>query len=105
MGFNPAKLPPLDKYEPNTHRYLTKYPIAVDCWFPTGTESKPKILQFKIKDDDGEIVTINRITIKSFESTFKVMEFHCEITYLYTKREVVIFFFPEQMKWELSFLS
>ena len=88
---------------------MPRIPIAVDCWFPTGEKLTPKILQFKIKDDAGDIFTINRIRTlqctRSFYFGSEVLEYHCEIEYLYTKRDVIIYFFLKFVKWEIVFLT
>ena len=86
-----------------------RYPIAVDCWFPTGQETKPRILMLKIKDPDGEIITIRQITVLSHDYSNRfgsgIYSCHCIIPLLNRKREVKLLFFPHDLKWELEFLN
>lgn len=97
------------KPTPNNAHLLPRYPIAVDCWFPTGKETKPKIIQFKIKSNDGDIVTISQIKTLCCEHSFYfgsgILEYRCEIVCYNQKREVIIYFFPRELKWELSFIT
>lgn len=87
---------------------LPRYPIAVNCWFPTGTETTPKILFFKIKDENtGEIVTIDKLSVlnckKMSPLTSNVWEFKCIIYHNNLQRHVTIYFFSNSMKWELTY--
>lgn len=107
MAFNRPNPDPVIPITDKLHA-LPRVPIAVDCWFPTVGKTKPKILQFKIKDDDGNIVTVSQITTMQCEQSYLygsgILEYRCEIAYLYRKRNVIIYFFPRELKWELSFI-
>ena len=86
-----------------------RHPIAVQAWFPTGTESKPKIMMIKIKDPDGDITTIRQITLLSHEYVNRfgagIYCCRCEIPLQNRKREVEILFFPHDLRWELEFIN
>lgn len=106
FNYKPAKPPVIPITDP-LHS-LPRVPIAVDAWFPTGKKTKPKILQFKIKDNEDNIITVSNIVTHVCEQSYyygsAVLEFRCEIAYLYQKKNVIIYFFPRDLKWELSFI-
>jgi len=88
---------------------FTRLPAAVNCWFPSGEKSNPIILMFKFKEPDGDIVTIRDIYNQYFEQNFyfgsSIVEFKCQILYQNRKREIVLFYYPRDLHWEITFIN
>ncbi len=91
--------------------YLTfsRIPAAVHCWFPSGNKTKPIITMIKFKEPDGDIVMIHDILSQFCEQCClggdATVEFKCQIIYQNRKRNVVLFYFPKMLKWEMTFLN
>jgi len=93
---------------PNQSHSKPRIPIAVDCWFPTGSESKPKILMIKFKEPEGDIITIKPVTNLSCDISpyFNgIVEFRCEIIYREYKRNIIVYFYPKDLKWEMTMIN
>ncbi len=100
-----------DDYSLENKRYLcyTRIPVAVHCWYPTGDDNAPFITMLKFREPEGEIVMIKDIYDQQLEILFAgsaaLTEIKCKILYQNRKREVVVFFHPRQLKWEMTFLN
>ena len=100
-----------DDYSLENRKYLcySRMPVAVHCWYPTGDENAPFITMMKFREPEGEIITIKDIYNQHLEVLFSgsaaSTEIKCTILYHNRKREVVVFFHPRQLKWEMCFLN
>lgn len=99
-------------FSPATFSSGTTYPripVAVDCWFPTGKQTKPIIRMLKFKEPEGDIITVNEVTnLYSEQSVFygtSIVEFKCQFIYQNRMREVALCFTPHELKWEMVFIN
>ena len=86
-----------------------RMPAAVSCWFPTGEDTDPIITFFKFKEPEGDIITIRTIYDQYCDKHYyfgaSTVEFRCHILYMDRKREVVLFYYPRDLRWEMTFLN
>lgn len=107
----------MSSYHPDTsdppefkkYHTFARMPAAVSCWFPSGDKNHPIILMFKFKEPDGDIVTIRDIYSQYCEQNFyfasAIVEFKCQILYQNRKREIVLFYYPRDLNWEITFVN
>ena len=107
MALNRISTNDLTEYK----HYLTfsRIPVAVHCWFPSGNKTEPIITMIKFKEPDGNIVMIRNILNQYNEQCClggdASVEFKCQIIYRNRKRNIVLFYFPKMLKWEMTFLD
>lgn len=105
QGFNK-----IAAYSLENKRYLcySRIPVAVHCWYPTGDDNAPFITMMKFREPEGEVVTVKDIFDQQLDflctGGAAITEIKCQILYQNRKREVVVFFYPKQLKWEMCFL-
>lgn len=87
----------------------TRIPVAVHCWYPTGNNNHPFITMIKLRDPDGDVITIKDIYDQQLEilcpGETAISEIKCTLVYQNRKREVVLFFYPRKLQWEMTFLN
>lgn len=92
-------------------KYLcyTRIPVAVHCWYPAGNDNAPFITMLKFREPEGDVVMIKDIYDQQLEllcpGEAAITEIKCKILYQNRKREVVFFFYPKQLRWEMCFLN
>ena len=98
-----------DIFEYKKYLGYTRLSVAVHCWFPSGNKTEPIITMIKFKEPEGDIITIrdiyNQYSEQSCYSGDAIVEFQCQILYVNRKRSVVLFYYPKDLKWEMTFLN
>ena len=78
--------------------------IACDCWFTARGRTKP--LMIKIKNDKGEVQTIDEIKVHYSEeknySGIHSVEYDCSITFEGKIYAVKLIFFKEECRWVMT---
>lgn len=79
--------------------------IACECWFTSSGKILP--LMLKVKDEDGEIRVIRRITVHSQEQRNYAgtpsIEFDCTLTVLEQRIRSRLIYYPGESRWVLNF--
>lgn len=84
----------------------TRQEIACACWFTSLGNSTP--IMIKYKADNGELLTIDKIHVRTVESKnysgIQSIEYRCSIISQDQMREVKLIFFKEDCKWIMVFI-
>jgi len=82
-----------------------KRQIACQVWFPVGKDPYP--ISFKFKDDNGEIQSVNDISIHNMEircaSGFQTNEYRCKAIICGLMREFKIVYHLRTYEWFVLF--
>ena len=95
--------------ENKPYLYYTRIPVAVHCWYPSGDKNVPFITMIKFREPEGDVVMIRDIygqqLARQCHEDMAITEIKCTILYCNRKRNVVFFFYPKVLKWEMTFLD
>lgn len=79
------------------------YAVACKTWFTASGSAKP--LSFKFQGDDGQIQTVENLTIRYTEdknySGIPSKEYGCEAIIGGLRHSFKLIFYPENCKWEM----
>ena len=78
--------------------------IACDCWFTSTGRIIPRML--KIREEDGEMLLINKIQVHSQEQKkyagIPSIEFDCSLTVLEKEIKVKLIYYQTESRWVLN---